>query len=181
MPVAGGGFEQCYNAQAVVAADNLLVVAANVVQAANDKQQLEPMLGKLAALPAELGRPQTMLGDNGYFSAANVSACAAAGIEPLLALGRTPHHPSLDERFAAAPPAPENPTPLEAMAHRLATPEGKKLYAQRKHIPEPVFGIIKSVLGFRQFLLRGLDKVRGEWSLVTMAWNVKRMFALSAR
>src|SRR5271167_770681 len=181
MPVAGGGFEQCYNAQAVVTADSLLVVAADVVQAANDKQQLEPMLSKLAALPADLGAPQKMLGDNGYFSAANVAACAVAGIEPLLALGRAPHHPSLDERFAAAPPAPENPTPLEAMVHRLATPEGKKLYGQRKHTPEPVFGIIKSVLGFRQFLLRGLDKVRGEWSLVTMAWNIKRIFALSTR
>jgi hypothetical protein len=139
------------------------------------------MLGKLAALPAALGAAQTVLGDNGYFSAANVAACAAAGIEPLLALGRAPHHPSPAERFAAAPPVPENPTPLDAMAHRLATPEGKKLYAQRKHTPEPVFGIIKSVLGFRQFLLRGLDKVRGEWSLVTMAWTLKRIFALNAR
>ena len=179
MPVAGGGFEQCYNAQAVVTADSLLVVVADVVQAANDKQQLEPMLGKLATLPADLGRPETILGDNGYFSAANVTACAAAGIEPLLALGRASHHPSLDERFAPAPPAPHNPTPLEAMAHRLATPEGKKLYGRRKHTPEPVFGIIKSVLGFRQFLLRGLNKVRGEWSLVTMAWNMKRIFALT--
>jgi Transposase DDE domain len=66
------------------------------------------------------------------------------------------------------------------MLHRLATPQRKKLYALRKQVSEPVFGIIKSVLGFRQFLLRGLDKVRGEWSLVTMAWNMKRMFALSA-
>ena len=181
MPVAGGGFEQCCNAQALVTADSLLVVAGDVVQAANDKQQLEPMLGKLAALPADLGRPETILGDNGYFSAANVTACAAAGIEPLPALGRASHHPSLDQRFAPAPPAPHNPTPLEAMAHRLATPEGKKLFGRRKHTAEPVFGIIKSVLGFRQFLLRGLDKVRGEWSLVTMAWNMKRMFALAAR
>jgi transposase len=181
MPVAGGGFEQCYNAQALVTADSLLVVAGDVVQAANDKQQLEPMLGKLATLPADLGRPETILGDNGYFGAANVTACAAAGIEPLLALGRASHHPSLDERFAPAPPAPHNPTPLEAMAHRLATPEGKKLYGRRKHTPEPVFGIIKSVLGFRQFLLRGLNKVRGEWSLVTMAWNMKRIFALATR
>jgi len=102
MPVAGGGFEQCYNAQAVVTADSLLVVATDVVQAANDKQQLKPMLSKLAVLPADLGRPETMLADNGYFSAANVAACAAAGIEPMLALGRTPHHPSLDERFATA-------------------------------------------------------------------------------
>jgi transposase len=178
MPVAGGGFEQCYNGQAVVAAGSLLVVAADVVQAANDKQQLEPMLSQLAALPKALGAPATMLADNGYFSAANVAACAAAGIEPLLALGRQPHHPSLAERFAAAPPAPDDPTPVEAMAHRLATPAGKKLYALRKQTPEPVFGIIKSVLGFRQFLLRGLAKVRGEWSLVTLAWNLKRMFAL---
>jgi hypothetical protein len=82
------------------------------------------------------------------------------------------------ERFAKAPPA--NPTPLEAMSHRLQTPEGRTLYALRKQTPEPVFGIIKSVMGFRQFLLRGLDQVQGEWSLVTMAWNMKRMFALAA-
>ncbi len=179
MPVAGGGFEQCYNAQAAVAAGSLLVVAADVVQAPNDKQQLEPMLRKLAALPEDLGEPETLLADNGYFSATNVAACTAAGIEPLIAPGRQSHHPSLSERFAAAPPAPDNPTPVEAMGHRLRTPEGKKLYALRKQTPEPVFGIIKSVLGFRQFLLRGLDNVRGEWSLVTMAWNMKRMFALS--
>ena len=178
MPVAGGGFEQCYNAQAAVAAGSLLVVAADVVQATNDKQQLAPMLGKLAALPADLGKPETLLADTGYFSAANVQVCGAAGIEPLIALGREAHHPGLVERFAAAPPAPDDPTPVEAMAHRLKTPEGRKLYAQRKHTAEPVFGIIKSVLGFRQFLLRGLDKVRGEWNLVTLAWNLKRMFAL---
>ena len=167
MPVAGGGFEQCYNAQAVVAAGSLL--AADVCQATNDKRQLAPMLGKLAALPADLGKPETLLADTGYFSAANVRACGAAGIAPLIALGREAHHPGLVERFAAAPPAPDDPTPVEAMAHRLKTPEGRKLYAQRKHTAEPVFGIIKSVLGFRQFLLRGLDKVRGEWNLVTMA------------
>ena len=179
MPVAGGGFDQCYNAQAAVAAGSLLVVASDVVQAPNDKQQIEPMLGKLNALPDQLGKPTTLLADNGYFSAGNVTACRSAKIEPLIAAGRQPHHPSLSERFAD-PPAPENPTPLEAMLHRLATPEGKKLYALRKQIPEPVFGIIKSALGFRQFLLRGHDKVLGEWNLVTLAWNMKRMFALSA-
>ena len=178
MPVAGGGFEQCYNAQAVVAADSLLVVATDVVQAPNDKQQLYPMLNKLRALPASLGAAETLLADNGYFSAASVTACTATGIAPLIAMGRETHHPSLTERFAEAPPPPEDPTPLEAMAHRLQTPNGKKLYALRKQIPEPVFGIIKSVLGFRQFLLRGIDRVRGEWSLVTMAWNIKRMFVL---
>jgi transposase len=178
MPVAGGGFEQCYNAQAVVAADSLLVVATDVVQAANDKQQLEPMVEKLKALSEELGQVETLLADNGYFSAANVTTCEAANIVPLIATGREVHHPSLAERFAAVPTAPQDPTPVQSMAHRLKTAEGKKLYALRKQIPEPVFGIIKSVLGFRQFLLRGSDCVRGEWSLVTMAWNIKRMFAL---
>ena len=180
MPVAGGGFEQCYNAQAVVAAGSLLVVAAQVVQAPNDKQQIEPMLERIGALPEDLGKPEMLLADNGYFSDANVMLCAAANIEPLIAQGRQSHHPSWRERFAAAPAAPDNPTPLEAMAHRLLTPEGKKLYALRKQTPEPVFGIIKSVMGFRQFLLRGLENVQGEWSLVTMAWNMKRMFALAA-
>src|SRR5450631_2322992 len=179
MPMAGGGFEQCYNAQAAVAAGSLLVVAIDVVQAPNDKQQLAPMLGKIGALPEGLGDPETLLADTGYFSAANVEACEKAGIEPLIAMGRQPHHPPLTERFETAPPAPENPTPVEAMAHRLRTPEGRDLYALRKQTPEPVFGIIKAVLGFRQFSLRGLDKVRAEWSLVTMAWNMKRMFALS--
>lgn len=180
MPVPGSGFDQCYNAQAIVAAESLLVVAADVVQAPNDKQQLEPMLGKLAELPDGLGKVDTLLADNGYFSQANVNACAAAGIDPIIAMGREAHHPSLDERFPKEPPPlPEPATPLDAMAHRLKTTEGKKLYSLRKQIPEPVFGIIKSVLGFRQFLLRGLENVRGEWSLVTMAWNMKRMFVLA--
>jgi transposase len=178
MPVPGGGFEQCYNAQAVVAADSLLVIAAGVTQAPNDKQQLEPMLDKIAELPEALGKVGELLADNGYFSEGNVNACAAAEIDPVIATGREAHHPSLDERFAAPPP-PEEPTPLEAMEHRLKTPEGKKRYALRKQIPEPVFGIIKSALGFRQFLLRGINNVRGEWSLVTMAWNMKRMFVLA--
>ena len=180
MPVSGGGFEQCYNAQAVVVEGSLLVVASGVTQAPNDKRELEPMLAKTSALPQALGKAKIMLADAGYFSEANVKACLAAGIEPLIALGRENHHPSLSERLAGAPPAPEHPTPVETMAHRLQTPEGKALYAKRKCMPEPVFGVIKSALGFRQFLLRGLEYVRGEWSLVTMAWNVKRMFALKA-
>ncbi len=180
MPVPGGGFEQCYNAQAVVAAGSLLVLAADVVQAPNDKQQLQPMLDQVSALPETLGKADVLLADNGYFSEANVEACAAAGIDPLIAMGREPHHPSLAERFADAPLLADAPTPFKAMAHCLKTLEGKTLYGLRKHTPEPVFGIIKSALGFRQFLLRGLDDVRGEWSLVTMAWNMKRMFVLSA-
>ncbi len=107
MPVSGGGFEQCYNAQAAVAEGSLLVVANGVTQAPNDKRELEPMLAKIGALPEELGKAETLLGDNGYFSEANVKACEAAGIEPLLAMGRDSHHLSLSERFSGAPPAPE--------------------------------------------------------------------------
>ena len=99
MPASGGGFEQSYNAQAVVAAGSLLVVAADVVQAPNDKQQLEPMLDKIEALADELGKPENLLADTGYFSAANIAACEKAGIEPLIAMGRQPHHPPLAERF----------------------------------------------------------------------------------
>jgi transposase len=179
MPVAGGGFDQCYNAQAAVATGSLLVVATDVVQAPNDKQQVEPMLEKIETLPEALGEVENLLADTGYFSAGNVDACDKAGVEPVIAMGRQPHHPPLSERFEKAPDAPKNPTLVEAMAHKLKTPAGRALYALRKQTPEPVFGIIKSVLGFRQFSLRGLDKVRGEWSLVTMAWNLKRMFVLA--
>ncbi len=117
-----------------------------------------------------------MLADHGYFSAANVRACVAAQIEPLIAMGRHPHYPPPAERFFAAPAAPENPTPVEATAYRLKTPDGKKLYALCKQMLESVFGVIKSVLGFRQFLLRGLECVHSERSLVTVAWNIKRMW-----
>ena len=179
MPRAGGGFDQCYNAQAAVAAGSLLVVATDVVQAPNDKNQVEPMLEKIGALPEGLGEVEHLLADTGYFSAGNVGACEKAGVEPVIAMGRQPHHPPLSERFEKAPDAPKDPTLVEAMAHKLKTPAGRALYALRKQTPEPVFGIIKSVLGFRQFSLRGLEKVRGEWSLVTMAWNLKRMFTLA--
>jgi len=139
------------------------------------------MLNQIDALPDELGKVNTLLADIGYFSAANVTACGAAGVDPLIAMGRQPHHSPVGELFCDDPLAPENPTPVEAMAHRLKTGEGRDLYALRKQIPEPVFGIIKSIMGFRQFMLRGIDKVQGEWKLVTMAWNMKRLSALCAR
>jgi hypothetical protein len=129
-------------------------------------------------LHVALGAPATLLADSGYFSEANVKLCLDAGIAPLIATGRQSHHPSLAERFGSPPAAPVDPTPVEAMQHRLATPDGKTLYGLRKHTGEPVFGIIKSVLGFRQFSMRGLEKAQGEWNIVTMAWNIKRMFAL---
>jgi transposase len=179
MPVAGGGFDQCYNAQAVVAAGSMLVVAHEVTQAANDKEQLAPMIEKLKALPKDLGRTRRILADSGYASEKNIEGCAAAGIEPLIALKRERHHQTWRQRFAPAPKAPpDTATAMEKMRYRLKTPAGRKLYALRKQTPEPVFGIIKSVMGFRQFRLRGLENARGEWSLVTMTWNLRRMFAL---
>ena len=179
MKVAGGGFDQCYNAQAVVATGSMLVVATAVTQAANDKEQLMSMIEKIRALPKELGRTQRILADSGYLSQTNVEQCVAAKIEPLIAMGRCRHHVSWKQRFAAAPKSPpESATPMQKMAHRLKTPRGRKLYALRKQTPEPVFGIIKSVMGYRQCLLRGLENVRGEWNLVTMSWNIRRMFAM---
>jgi transposase len=105
MPVPGGGFEQCYNAPAVVTAGGLLVVATDVVQAANDKQQVEPMLGKLAALPPALGKVETLLADNGYCSEANAQACVAADIDPLMAASRTIHR-----SLSASPRTRRRPT-----------------------------------------------------------------------
>jgi len=98
--------------------------------------------GKITARPEDLVKPETLLADTGYFSAANVEACRAARI----ATGREAHYLCLAERFAEAPAAPDHPTPVETMVYRLKTPDGKKLYALRKQTPEPVFGIIKSVL-----------------------------------
>ena len=178
MKVAGGGFEQCYNAQAVVDTESMLVLAPQVTQATNDKQQVEPMLQKLRALPEGLNTPQSLLADNGYFSENNVEACIEAGIQPLIAAGREAHHPHWKERFSEPPPLPEEATAVEKMRHTLKTKTGKAAYALRKQTVEPVFGIVKSVMGFRQFLLRGLEHVQHEWTLVCLAWNLKRMAVL---
>ena len=150
MPVASDGFEPCCNAPAAVAADSLLVVVAGVSQAPNDEQQLSSILDRLAALPPDLGLPDALLADAGCFRDADVEACAHAGIDPLIAPGRDVYHPAMDDRFAPTPPAPADPTPLDARLHRPKTPESRALYARRSHTPEPVFGVIESVLGFRQ-------------------------------
>ena len=180
MPVTGKGFDQCYNAQAAVDTESLLVTHVHVTQATNDKQQVMPLLTAWQGYPETLGKPDHLRGDTGYFSASNIQACHDHGIEPLLAMKRDVHHLPVFERFAADPPAPESEDPVEQMAHRLKTQAGRALYALRKHTVEPVFGIIKHVMGFRQFSLRGLDKVSGEWRLATMAWNIKRMHRLTA-
>ena len=178
MKVSGGGFEQCYNAQAGVDAATMLVVATGLTQAPNDKQQVQPMIKTLQDQQERLGSVTTLIADTGFCSDDNVNACKQAGMEPLIALARQDHHPHWRERFTEPAPLQVNATPMQAMAHRLKTRAGKAVYALRKQTVEPVFGIIKSVMGFRQFSLRGLRKVTGEWNLVCLAWNVKRMAVL---
>ncbi|MBK5966298.1 IS5/IS1182 family transposase [Thiocystis minor] len=178
MPVAGGGFEQCYNAQALVDTETMLVMIPQVTQATNDKQQIPPLLERLAAQAENLPPPKQLMADTGFFSEANVVACESVSIEPLIAIQREEHHPHWSERFKNPPAPPPEATPVERMVHRHRTPKGRATYALRKQTVEPVFGIIKSVMGFRQFLTRGLDNVRNEWTLVCLAWNFKRMAVL---
>ena len=179
MKTAGGGFDQCYNGQVAVDMDSMLIVTANTVQACNDKQQIEPILQRLKALPVALGKPDNVVADTGYFSSANVKACVEQNITPLIAVKREEHHPEPMARFTEPPPLKEDATEVEQMRHLLLTMAGRALYAKRKCTVEPVFGIIKAILGFRQFSLRGLENVKGEFNLVAMAWNLKRMFVLA--
>lgn len=178
MPVSGGGFEQAYNAQATVTMGSLLIVGTHVTQNPNDKQEMEPAVAELAELPASLGAVERLAADNGYGSAHHVAILVEHGIEPFIAVGRQPHQEALEERLAPVPEAPNNPDAVGAMKHRLKTQAGKAFYAQRKTTSEPVFGIIKEVMGFRRFLLRGLEAVQGEWRLVCLAFNLKRLFVL---
>jgi transposase len=178
--LSGGGFEQCYNAQATVETESLLVVGAQVSQSPNDKKELSPALTALMELPEELGHTEAVLADNGYFSQENVDLCVQEQVTPYISLGREKHHPSPEERLREPDPVCEDANALERMQHRLKTREGKAIYAERKSTVEPVFGIIKSVMGFRQFMLRGLKAVQGEWNLVTLAWNLKRMHKMQS-
>lgn len=174
----GGGFDQCYNAQAAVDTGSMLIVANFVTQAGNDSQQIEPMLVELAQHRHRVGQATHLLADTGYFSAANVDACERAGIVPLIAMKREQHHLPVLERFTEPPPLAAGASPVEAMAHRLKSRSGRADYALRKQTVEPVFGIIKHVMKFRQFLMRGVRHVGHEWNLVALAWNLKRMSAL---
>lgn len=179
MPTSGGGFEQGYNAQAGVDTDTMLIVTTHVSQATNDKQELEPALTNLKQLPLRLGTVTDILADNGYFSEHNVELCEEDKVTPYIAVKRDRHHPPVMERFQEPPPVPDGANAVDIMKHRLKTTSGKAVYATRKSTIEPVFGIIKSVMGFRQFLLRGLDAVKGEWDLVCVAFNLKRLYVLA--
>jgi transposase len=179
MKTAGTGFEQAYNAQAAVDMDTMLVVGPHLTQAPNDKQQIEPMIEQLQALPEALGEIDALAADTGYASAHNVALCEAAQITPYIATGKELHHPPLLARFSEPTPLAPEADAVTRMQHRLTTPAGRAMYAQRKSTVEPVFGIIKHVMGFRQFMLRGLEKVQGEWTLVCLAWNMKRLCVLA--
>ena len=174
---SSAGFEQAYNAQVAVDQDSLFIVACSVSNHPNDKAEAEPTL---AALPPELGTPAAAALDNGFWSEQNLAALDARQIEPYIATGREPHHQSWQERFAAEPAPPaEDASPQVKMAYKLRTEIGQAIYRLRKCTVEPVIGIIKAVLGFRQFSLRGLDPADCEWCLVCLAFNLKRLHTLA--
>jgi hypothetical protein len=171
------GFEQAYNAQVAVDQGSFLIVACSLSNHPNDKAQAEPTL---AALPTALGTPAAAALDNGFWSQKNLAALAERHIEPYIATGREPHHKSWQERFAAEPEPPaEDASPQVKMAYKLRTQIGQAIYRLRKCTVEPVIGIIKAVLGSRQFSLRGLEATDGEWALVCLAFNLKRVHTLS--
>lgn len=174
------GFQQAYNAQAGVETDSRLIVGAHVTQTPNDKQQLVPTL---SAVQQHVSAA-TVLVDSGYVSEAAVMQVEreTPGLSVLAALIREPHGRTvaqLEKREDPPPPAPQAPF-AERMRHRTATATGRALYKLRQQTIEPVFGIIKEVLGFRRFSLRGHQKVSLEWNLVCLAYNVKRLHRLGA-
>jgi transposase len=169
-------FEQDYNAQIAVDQESLLIVASALSNHPNDSQEAEPTL---SAMPSAIGTPEAAAFAAGYFGPATLAACAKRDIEPYIATGRDPHHRSWQQRFAPLPdPPPEEASSLVKMAYKLKTELGKAIYGARKCTVEPVIGVIKEVLGFRQFSLRGELAAAGEWCLVCLAFNLKRFHTL---
>jgi transposase len=170
------GFGQNYNAQLAVEQHSLLIVGYSLSNHPNDQAEIGPTL---AAIPPHLGKPLAAALDNGYFSATNVALVSEQGIEPYIATGRYPDHQSWRSYFEQAPAPPgEEASPKEKMAYKLKSVVGQAIYKLRKSTVEPVIGIIKEVLGFRQFSLRGAEAASGEWSLVCLAFNLKRLHKL---
>lgn len=171
-------YRQAYNAQAVVdAGGSQLIVGARISQCASDRNDLT---ADIEAIPAALGPPKTALADNGYANGDAVESLAEIGIEVLVATGAEGRRRTHDFRPAKAQAPPKEPKAdwLKAMAAKLESAEGRALYKLRRQTVEPVFGVIKAVLGFTGFSLRGLDKVAGEWDLVALAYNCKRLHKL---
>jgi len=170
------GFDQHYNAQAAVEQTSLLIVAPSL---SNHPVDTAEALPTLTAIPTELGRPEAVAMDRNYFSPTTIKTLQAWGIEPYIATGREPHQHSWRQFFAQTPaPPPAEASLIVKMAYKLQTDIGRAVYRLRKCTVEPVIGIIKEVLGFRQFSLRGLTAAAGEWSLVCLAWNLKRLHVL---
>lgn len=180
MPTSGGSFEQAYNAQASVDMDTMLIVGAHVSQKTNDKQEVAPALNQLDALPDQMGQVKRAALDSGYFSETNSTLLEEHEIDAYIATGRQSHNLSLEQRLASEPEPPTTADVKTQMTYRLQTEEGKAFYAKRKSTVEPVFGIIKEAMGFRRFLLRGLEAVEGEWTLVCIAFNLKRLCQLAS-
>ena len=173
------GFVQAYNAQAAVEPDLQLIVGQTVTQATNDKEQLMPMVEAIQEQSGQ--RPQEILADSGYCSEKNLEALESADqpeqkIVGYVATERQTH----GEYKEPCPrgPLPQGATRVDRMRRKLKTKAGKAVYAARKAIVEPVFGQIKQARGFRQFLLRGIAKVRGEWSLVCLTHNILKLYRL---
>jgi transposase len=170
------GVDQHYNAQLAVDQGSLLIIGHSLSNHANDKQEMEPTLDAISPV---LGQVTAAALDNGYFSADNIKACSARGIEPYMATGRETHHRSWQAFFSVPATLPlDDASPKVKMAYKLQTAAGRALYRLRKSTVEPVIGNIKEVLGFRQFSLRGLAAVSGEWGLVCLAFNLKRFHGL---
>src|SRR5215203_5566408 len=181
----GDHFEQAYNAQAAVEVQSRLIVGQRVCTAPNDKEQLVPTLA--AVIPA-LGPVAQVLNDSGFVSEAAVRAVEQdaqgrpTGVEVLAAIKREHHGRTVaDLEKKQDPPVPGPDASFEEkMIHRVTTKAGRARYKLRQQTVEPVFGIIKEAMGFRRFSLRGLAKVSLEWTLVTLAYNVRRLHRLGA-
>ncbi len=169
------GFDQCYNAQAAVN-DDMLIVGAYSNAHVNDKQEFIPAVG---SVDPELGAIKTATADGGYFSENNVLKVQEQRIEPLIATSREKRNSFLETYLKRQNTVNEAITVIEQMNQRLKSKEGGDIYKKRKQTVEPVFGIIKETLGFRRFSLRGEEQTDGEWSLVCLAYNLKRLFKLS--
>jgi transposase len=164
------GFEQCYNGQIAVDEDHQIIIATGLSHNAADAGELKPLIRKIRDVTGRL--PERLLADAGYRSEKNLKRFEKLKIDAYVSLGREGKQ---DGSQVSAPPA----TATERMRAKLATEQGRRQYARRKAIPEPVYGWIKNVLGFRQFSLRGQQKAAGEWDLVCLATNLLRMSRLA--